>query len=137
MDPTKSLLEDKKEWIESYRDLLDRWELFSTRAKLDIYSPPSNVPQLYIKCTFCLNSLSCDSLSFGGCPKCKKPLPRCALCLLHMGHSLPESHEKSIDDWFSFCIQCQHGGHALHVSEWFQSHSKCPVSDCVCHCFAF
>lgn len=33
----------------------------------------------------------------------------------------------------NFCLMCGHGGHTLHMLEWFQSHELCP-SGCGCHC---
>lgn len=94
------------------------------------------------------------------CPSCRKPLPRCSICLLHMGQPLdvPSSSKsnyldavantvgvmKSLDEdedevsgfdlWFSWCQACRHGGHAIHLLHWFRKHKVCPVSDCSCQC---
>jgi len=35
---------------------------------------------------------------------------------------------------FSWCLQCGHGGHANHMSQWFAGHRHCPVSNCECTC---
>ncbi|KAJ3180188.1 hypothetical protein HDU85_004191 [Gaertneriomyces sp. JEL0708] len=79
------------------------------------------------------------------CPNCRKPLPRCALCLLHMGtpaespqyfsrrdKSAPSSEFNGFDTWFTWCQTCRHGGHALHLMQWFENHNDCPVSECKC-----
>lgn len=75
------------------------------------------------------------------CPGCKKPLPRCALCLLPFNCSIPNMRQNQttstttsspFDSWFTWCQSCRHGGHAKHMMEWFQSHSECPVTDCKC-----
>ena len=33
----------------------------------------------------------------------------------------------------SFCLVCGHGGHALHMMEWFKRESVCPTG-CGCMC---
>lgn len=70
------------------------------------------------------------------CPNCRKPLPRCAICLMHMGtHGGPitttpsntgaistrEFHKSSdFSSWFTWCQSCRHGGHAVHLTQWFK-----------------
>ena len=39
-----------------------------------------------------------------------------------------------LSDWFTWCQTCKHGGHADHMTEWFRSHSECPVTGCTCKC---
>lgn len=80
------------------------------------------------------------------CPHCRSPLPRCAICLLTLGTPVPVdlSHSSTDDirgknqarfrDWFSFCMSCNHGAHAVHAEEWFSKHYVCPVPDCSCRC---
>jgi hypothetical protein len=90
------------------------------------------------------------------CPSCKKALPRCALCLQHLGcpnpadlpdlsslGSLPASPAEAdftpspssaFCHWMVWCQTCRHGGHAQHLEEWFELHDVCPVADCDCRC---
>lgn len=83
------------------------------------------------------------------CPDCLKPLPNCSICLLPVSVLNPyiELQEKikrvtskrentTIDpeEALIWCQQCKHGGHFGHISEWFQNHTKCPVSGCMCEC---
>ncbi|KAG8459115.1 hypothetical protein KFE25_002522 [Diacronema lutheri] len=73
------------------------------------------------------------------CHNCGKPLPRCAICLLHLGEGLRRQpltgpDGGAFDDWFAWCQSCHHGGHARHLSEWFATHDECPVSNCRCRC---
>ncbi|KAL4706071.1 hypothetical protein ACJJTC_001669 [Scirpophaga incertulas] len=63
------------------------------------------------------------------CPNCRKPLPRCGVCSLHLGGG-----GARFGGWFSWCVSCRHGGHADHLLHWFQEHTECPVSSCTCHC---
>jgi len=83
------------------------------------------------------------------CPTCLKPLPNCAICLLPVAVLNPyielqerikkvPSKKEGIpvdpEEALIWCQQCKHGGHFGHIDEWFQSHSKCPVSGCECEC---
>ncbi|KAG0043541.1 hypothetical protein BGZ83_011281 [Gryganskiella cystojenkinii] len=212
-----------EEWVDCYRDLLDRWQLYYTRARFDIargrciqLSTSSGVSaadmtptQIYVRCNFCNQSIARSVLipgvrsregrrvivsgggpggsgggggmhghdkssSMGGggsagpvpggapgaggsagsksivCPNCSKPLPRCAICLLHLGvpadghaglgpwsslgHKATGEKPTSFDLWFTWCQTCRHGGHAMHMADWFDRHTQCPVSDCSCLC---
>ncbi|KAG0323147.1 hypothetical protein BGZ99_002924, partial [Dissophora globulifera] len=167
------------EWVDIYRDLLDRWQLFYTRARFDIargrslqQSTQSGVSaadmtptQIYVRCNFCNQSIARNLLipgvrgrdgrrlivtggggpgtgvsgaghgnalhghdkqgSMGGagggvavpgvapgtgggasssnkavvCPSCSKPLPRCAICLLHLG--VPTEGNSALGAWSS------------------------------------
>ncbi|KAI9106057.1 hypothetical protein DFS34DRAFT_43429 [Phlyctochytrium arcticum] len=199
-----------EDWVETYRSLLDRWQLYRTRAQFDISrqrhlcgdgfvphtphpSTPYNsspAPQIYVRCNFCnqpiANGLFASPIKKGpqasqaiagsaglhmtggtpinplmmgagrqkvtSCPNCRKPLPRCALCLLHLGTPAENMQYFSrrdkpgtrlegsgttpsgFDLWFSWCQTCRHGGHAIHMLQWFDKHDICPVSDCSCRC---
>ncbi|KAI8819257.1 uncharacterized protein EV422DRAFT_498169 [Fimicolochytrium jonesii] len=186
------------EWSEYYRALLDRWQLYHTRARFDIArhrnrnrqrvgggaataseaaAPPPHAdltPQIYVRCTFCNAPLAKAAAGDGGavtaataaggqmashgmtaCPTCRKPLPRCALCLLHLGTPADtlryfgrrggkanepdtdltaENKDLGFELWFTWCQTCRHGGHALHMLQWFEGHAVCPVSNCACRC---
>jgi WD repeat-containing protein mio len=88
------------------------------------------------------------------CPRCRKPLPRCSICMLSLGvpnpyyeltKDRPRTTGPASDDlstlanlpfaeWFSWCLRCKHGGHAHHLVGWFAKHEVCPVSGCTCRC---
>jgi len=42
--------------------------------------------------------------------------------------------QNSFNYWFTWCQSCFHGGHAIHMMEWFENHDECPVSNCTCKC---
>lgn len=156
------LINDKRMqcWITNYRDLMDLWGLYDWRAKFDmmngsIRSPPKSPKSVFLLCSFCGKSVSAalqeearhrnqvaQPNKLSSCPNCRKPLPRCALCLLHMGtpmNTLDNNNtmkSKPFSKWFSWCQTCRHGGHTEHLSEWFASHTECPVTSCTCKCFA-
>ena len=167
-----------EEWVDCYRDLLDRWQLYYTRARFDIARGRcmqlSNTPgvsaadmtptQIYVRCNFCNESIARSLLipgvrssqgrrmmvpgggapgsgrggygsgggggmhghdkssSMGGggagpvpggapgmsgsggsksivCPSCSKPLPRCAICILHLG--VPADGHAALGPWSS------------------------------------
>jgi hypothetical protein len=37
-------------------------------------------------------------------------------------------------EWFTWCMNCKHGGHAHHLVGWFANQETCPVSGCECRC---
>ncbi|GAB5362175.1 hypothetical protein AAMO2058_000775700 [Amorphochlora amoebiformis] len=37
-------------------------------------------------------------------------------------------------EWFVWCQECRHGGHAGHMHDWFANHFVCPVAKCDCRC---
>ncbi|XP_033639777.1 GATOR complex protein MIOS-A-like [Asterias rubens] len=169
-------------WIESYRSLLDIWRLWHQRARFDVYYHQGNVKippqqQIFVNCHFCQNAISPTVLAqrslhniphrgvpmhqrvkASTCYKCRKPLPRCALCLMNMGtlsglksihpqdrhdnaaknalNTDPHDESKQTDfkQWFTWCQSCRHGGHACHLMDWFKEHPECPVTGCVCKC---
>ncbi|KAG7207947.1 hypothetical protein KM043_009533 [Ampulex compressa] len=159
-------------WITSYRNLLNTWKMWNQRAHFDIamrYSMNEKPPQqIYVSCNFCGKSISAfmqglsrargpfgrlgstpNKLKMSSCPNCRKPLPRCAICLMHMGtvsglqmtSSISKNEEcdnklTEFNNWFTWCQTCRHGGHADHITHWFQQHSECPVTSCTCRCFS-
>jgi hypothetical protein len=211
------------EWVENYRLLLDRWQLFHIRVYFDIArrkiadsisdelsnqmnnklaisnqsnnnsnnSNLSSIPipsQIYVRCNFCNQSITHNLLNSSktngpnnvsgnpnvlasaaqsaagasgatntpnqykssACPNCRKALPRCSLCMLLMGTPIDtlqnqrkgnhtnisenEDPQNSFNYWFTWCQSCFHGGHAIHMMEWFENHDECPVSNCNCKC---
>ena len=178
-----------RRWLDAYRELLNLWQLYHARCRLDIAiaaqrralggaAVPSPPPvQVYARCGYCNSSLVTGSgaprMNAGAgqplpgraaestlrrptpkasvCPnpKCKKPLPRCAVCLQHMGCPDPadgqaaaartadgvwRASSSAFSHWMVWCQSCRHGGHADHMREWFERHDECPVSGCSCRC---
>lgn len=165
---TQDLLSDYRVqyWISSYRDLLDTWGLWEQRAQFDITlgnlkSPTQISKSVFLLCNFCGKSVSASLQEesrvrsntsninkLSSCPNCRKPLPRCSLCLLHMGtisgitshnqtgHSGSGWQARPFSKWFSWCQTCRHGGHTEHLAQWFKDHVECPVTSCTCKCYA-
>ncbi|KAI1279513.1 GATOR complex protein MIOS [Halotydeus destructor] len=95
-------------------------------------------------------SSSNNKIRIQSCPNCRKALPRCALCLTHLGtpalhwrssdichiHQEPSKKKSPFSDWFTWCQTCRHGGHSQHILNWFKEHTECPVSGCLCKCMS-
>ncbi|XP_017075832.2 LOW QUALITY PROTEIN: GATOR complex protein MIOS [Drosophila eugracilis] len=154
-------------WIASYLDHLNSWGLWEKRAELDIKiegirTSSRSSRTVFLSCNFCGKSVSNALLDeprprstttstnrLSSCPSCRKPLPRCSLCLMHMGTMVNMSNgetpnsasevsgwqTKPFSKWFSWCQTCRHGGHTEHIMQWFKQNSECPVSSCNCRCF--
>uniref|UniRef100_A0A0B6ZZ52 Uncharacterized protein n=1 Tax=Arion vulgaris TaxID=1028688 RepID=A0A0B6ZZ52_9EUPU len=155
------------EWIEAYRDLLDRWRFWNKRAQFDIVRQSliqdhRVAPHVHVSCNFCGKPVSANVSLLGRarslitspfsrgpqnrpkvtcCPNCRKALPRCAICLTHMGTASGSGSETGsgakltpFQEWFTWCQTCRHGGHAGHITQWFQEHNECPVTGCTCKC---
>lgn len=110
-------------------------------------SAGSNNPTILMKHLNKMNLQTKQRTDLKICPHCGSPLPRCSICLLTLGtpipfessEMLPESSmsnkiENKFREWFSFCLNCNHGAHAYHAEEWFSKHYVCPVPDCNCRC---
>ncbi|XP_042899420.1 GATOR2 complex protein MIOS-B isoform X2 [Parasteatoda tepidariorum] len=157
-------------WVENYRQLLDTWMLWTHRAMFDVnwYNKNTQISkptqQIFVSCNFCRRSVSnflqlrpisgsnrvpasSANRKITCCPGCRKPLPRCSLCLCHMGTAagLPmqrqaenEERKKMTDfsNWLTWCQTCRHGGHSAHILEWFRNHNECPVTGCMCKCMS-
>lgn len=146
-------------WIATYRDLLDMWGFFNQRANFDIMLSSKSIPpkSIYLLCNFCGKSVSSAIQEdnrirppvnkISSCPHCRKPLPRCSLCMLHLGTSSTDVNDqisrqsnvtfqaKPFSNWFAWCQTCRHGGHMKHLNAWFSQYSECPVTSCQCNCY--
>ncbi|XP_076266778.1 GATOR complex protein mio isoform X2 [Rhynchophorus ferrugineus] len=145
-------------WVLNYQALLNKWKLWFERAHFDIMTvklkKEKPLPQIFVSCAYCgknisshLRSLKTQQYSrinmtgssnkLTACPHCRKPLPRCTICLMNMGGSVEDSEKDRIagfDSSFTWCQSCRHGGHAKHLLQWFDEHLECPQVGCACRC---
>ncbi|XP_049873651.1 GATOR complex protein MIOS [Pectinophora gossypiella] len=149
-------------WLDSYRGILDSWRLWRARCALDtcvVAGRGSRAARAVAAgCTYCGKAVAAPPgpprprhplarlpppaakmKQISSCPNCRKPLPRCGVCSLHLGTGAGAGGAGGAPGapfaaWFSWCVACRHGGHAHHLIEWFQEHTECPVSSCNCHC---
>ncbi|CAH0715223.1 unnamed protein product, partial [Brenthis ino] len=166
-------------WLAAYRALLDAWRLWWPRALLDSWVAAAGGAAARegagagVACTYCgkpvaaaharprpafarLPPPAAKMKQISSCPNCRKPLPRCGVCSLHLGTGAvgvtalasppappalatppgAPAGGAPFGSWFSWCVACRHGGHAAHLLQWFSEHSECPVSSCTCRCAA-
>ncbi|KAI0985810.1 hypothetical protein GJ496_010361 [Pomphorhynchus laevis] len=142
-----------------YRDFLDQLGCWFERTEFDAYhsslkGTTVTEDMVSLVCFYCAKPFSqsaradksvdssetrySNKLTY--CNNCKKSLPLCALCAQPMGSkatiyaSTDKSGKSNIDSWFSWCLSCKHGGHVVHINEWFDKHKECPVLGCRCNC---
>ncbi|XP_053610182.1 GATOR2 complex protein MIOS isoform X2 [Plodia interpunctella] len=142
-------------WLDSYRCVLDSWRLWWARCALDTLvaaaegaAAGGGARLVCAACSYCGKAVAAPhhrprpqprlpppaaKMKMSSCPHCRKPLPRCGVCTLHLGTA---SGAAAFPAWFSWCVGCRHGGHAHHLLQWFQDHAECPVSSCGCRCAA-
>ncbi|XP_013170090.1 PREDICTED: WD repeat-containing protein mio-B [Papilio xuthus] len=173
-------------WLESYRTLLDGWRMWWARCALDTCvcacageagegaGALAAARRVGVACNYCGKCVAApahsarpraalarlpppaNKMKISSCPNCRKPLPRCGVCLLHLGTGSGFVSVGGVGGvgggvggivggsvgvggaqfggWFSWCVACRHGGHAAHLLQWFSEHSECPVSSCSCRC---
>ncbi|GAB0090407.1 GATOR complex protein Wdr59 [Sergentomyia squamirostris] len=123
----KSLLGDSQRHFHdslknAYAEMLYRWDLLVQRAKVLKYlSVPPDSPRgvdFVTECNWC-NRNSPSVIPF--CSNCHRPLLHCALCRLPVRGAA------------NACLQCGHGGHTLHMMEWFSRYEVC-AAGCGCRC---
>jgi WD repeat-containing protein mio len=145
-----------RRWVESYRDLLDRWGMWRARAEFDTQRVPfanqKQPPQIYVRCGSCGQSLTVGSTSgknasrlrsqaarrpdqqrLNNCPFCAKPLPRCAVCLLSLSGALPGTQQRSQ-------AHALRGGWqtaAVPFDDWFTWCQKCKHGGHASHILAW
>jgi len=90
------------------------------------------------------NPLQTTGVNAGlSCPRCGAHLPRCSVCMEHVGVPRSDRPELSTDPevcrmakFPSFCLKCKHVLHLDHSVAWFRIHNECPVPECRCQCNA-
>lgn len=116
----------KEYWLLSYIDLLQRHQFWHEATKIVKLAWLRRVCQVnqqstsvHINCGDCgrlvSNSVSCY------CSKCKSlQSSKCSVC------------NRVVKGVYAWCSGCSHGGHLMHMKEWFSNHSKCPRCGHLC-----
>jgi len=151
----RNWIEEYRELLHHWKLFLVRARFDVGRGHLQLrgasYIGRSEIPlpirQFHVRCSFCKSiieptydtevgvartrGMTSDSPRKATiCPRCSRPLPRCAICLLPLGTIETSPFEK----WFSVCLNCNHSTHAGHARDWFSKHRGCPVPGCKCEC---
>lgn len=104
----------------SYSNILHKWQLFNKSAEVQkhmaLLPDPKEALEFKAICHYCQRETKGPQ-----CDYCHKIALLCAVCQIGVRGSA------------SFCLACGHGGHTLHMAEWFTSYAQCP-SGCGCSC---
>lgn len=106
-----------------YADMLHRWGMLVTRSKVLKYLslPPLETGRGMDVVTLNAVCANCSRSSKSG--SCSSCLLYCALCQLPCKGAATVCHNP----------QCGHGGHTLHMKQWFEKNSVC-AEGCGCKC---
>lgn len=113
-------------WLLSYIDLLQRhqfWHEATEIVKLSWLRRVCQVNQqstsVHINCGECGRLVSNATSCY--CNKCKSlQSSKCSVC------------DRIVKGLYAWCQGCSHGGHLIHMKEWFSMHSKCPRCGHLC-----
>ncbi|XP_043237262.1 GATOR complex protein WDR59-like isoform X1 [Amphibalanus amphitrite] len=118
LDPARQAEFDRYKRI--YADILYRWQLTNHRAQVLKYV--STVPVAHCGLEVRSECSRCGRTFAGSeCPLCRRCTIVCVIC--HV----------SVKGMSSFCLVCGHGGHLLHMLQWFRDQLLCPTG-CGCRC---
>ena len=111
---------DRESWYHSYIDLLSKFQLWNVMAQVINLSPLSNINSInqtsttiYTMCGGCNRPL--NGRVGWLCDRCKTSPSGCSIC-----HGV-------VSGLMSWCQGCFHGGHLVHMSQWFADNEYCPT----------
>jgi len=122
LDPSKNEMYDM--YIETYAELLYRWQLLDKRTEVTkcMSEARNNYDSFVCNISVDCQQPKCAQLVRGPCCAfCHRMLLTCSVCRV------------SCRGLTTLCAVCGHGGHTLHLSQWFQDHDVCPTG-CGCKC---
>lgn len=111
---------DRESWYYSYIDLLSKFQLWNVMAQVINLSPLQNTNSINQTSTTIYTTCgSCDRPLNGAvswiCERCKTQPSECSVC-----HGV-------VVGLMSWCQGCYHGGHLIHMSQWFSENEYCPT----------
>lgn len=111
---------DRESWYYSYIDLLSKFQLWNVMAQVINLSPLQNINSInqtsttiYTTCGSCYKPLN-GKVSWI-CERCKTRPSECSVC-----HGV-------VTGLMAWCQGCYHGGHLIHMSQWFAENDYCPT----------
>ncbi|KAL4234056.1 GATOR complex protein wdr59 [Mactra antiquata] len=118
LDPSKYGQYDN--FLKVYADILYRWGLANQCT--EILKHVTLPPEPHAGIEFGVQCYNCRADVRGAkCGTCKMQAFNCVIC--HIG----------VRGASNFCLNCGHGGHTLHMKEWFKKEESCPTG-CGCQC---
>lgn len=111
---------DRESWYYSYIDLLSKFQLWNVMAQVINLSPLSNINSINQTSTTVFTSCGLCQRPMNGrvawlCDRCKTKPAECSIC-----HGV-------VSGLMVWCQGCYHGGHILHMSDWFAEKDYCPT----------
>lgn len=111
---------DRESWYYSYIDLLSKFQLWNVMAQVINLSPLQNINSInqtsttiYTTCGSCYKPL--NGKVGWICERCKTSPSQCSVC-----HGV-------VAGLMAWCQGCYHGGHLIHMSQWFAENDYCPT----------
>lgn len=110
----------QEQWLLAYIDLLARQKLWDIATQV--------IQLSWIPCVYQLNQQS--TTVYTGCGRCNKPLLRsgwlCDRC--HNADSaICSVCHQVVKGLYAWCQGCAHGGHLVHMKQWFSENRTCPT----------
>ncbi|XP_043477248.1 GATOR complex protein WDR24 [Leptopilina heterotoma] len=110
----------QEHWLLEYIDMLGRFRLWEVATQIIQLAWIPSVSQLNQQST---TIHAC-------CTNCTKPLQRagwlCDRCHTSK-HALCSICHQVVRGVYSWCQGCTHGGHVIHMAEWFDKNRQCPT----------
>lgn len=111
---------DRESWYYSYIDLLSKFQLWNVMAQVINLSPLPNINSInqtsttiYTACGFCGRSL--NGKVGWICDRCRTIPSECSVC------------HGTVLGLMAWCQGCYHGGHLIHMSQWYSENDHCPT----------
>lgn len=103
-----------------YAEILYRWGLLHNRAEIaKHFGIP---PEIHKGVEFLSDCQHCSVPTRGAnCVICRRMSLICVICHISVRGSV------------NCCVVCGHGGHMIHMKEWFDENEACPTG-CGCKC---
>ncbi|KAG9510417.1 Elongation factor Tu, mitochondrial, partial [Fragariocoptes setiger] len=110
----------RESWYHSYIDLLSKFQLWNVMSQVIKLSPLSNINSINQTSTTIYTACGTCGRPLNGkvgwiCDRCKTRPSECSVC-----HGI-------VSGLMSWCQGCFHGGHLLHMSQWFSENEYCPT----------
>lgn len=111
---------DRESWYYSYIDLLSKFQLWNVMAQVINLSPLPNINSINQTSTTIYTACGTCNRPLNGkvgwiCDRCKTKPSECSVC-----HGV-------VAGLMAWCQGCRHGGHLIHMSQWFSENDYCPT----------
>lgn len=111
---------DRESWYHSYIDLLSKFQLWNVMAQVINLSPLSNINSINQTSTTIYTACGSCGRPLNGkvgwiCERCTTIPSECSVC-----HGI-------VVGLMAWCQGCYHGGHLIHMSQWYSENDHCPT----------